>query len=418
MTASIGITTGLALQNPLLLYGGALAGVALLLAFIHAAGLLRRIQIKRVHTPRAFEGQHVPVDLEIESNAFFRPSFVVVEDQFPPSGPGKVRHLVERPITRGHKLIVHYSGECTRHRGLYTLGPAVLEARDTLGLLRRTVMAEEFTPLLVYPATIELEGKRLHGRGTQFHVGIETSRRPGQSEEFTGLREYHFGDGSNTIHWRSTARRGIPLVKEFREDLTTEVTLFLDMGRLGLGGLGDQTTIEYSIKAAASLARRAVERGFGVQLFAVGPEIEHIPSGRGARHLLMVLDSLALLKVEGESRFEGALYDHTPHLRRGSTLIVIQSVTTVNIEATRKVLQTLSNRRVHVQFVLVEDRDFVKLYREQEDRHFKAPKTAIIASALSEMGAEVSIIRKSSHPLASLHDGLMSAPTGGSRRGA
>jgi uncharacterized protein (DUF58 family) len=301
---------------------------------------------------------------------------------------------------------------------LYTLGPAVLEARDTLGLLRRTIIADEFTPLLVYPATIELEGKRLHGRGTQFHVGIETYRRPGQSEEFTGLREYHFGDGPNTIHWRSTARRGIPLVKEFREDLTTEVTLFLDMGRMGLGGLGDQTTIEYSIKAAASLARRAVERGFAVQLFAVGPEIEHIPPGRGSRHLLMVLDSLALLKVEGESRFHGALLEHSTNLRRGSTVVVLQSATTVDVAAVQQILQRLAHRRIHVQFVLVDDREFVKLYREQEDRHFKAPSIAVISASLLELGAEVSIIRKSSQPLVALHSGLMNPTTGGHRRGA
>jgi len=417
MASSVGITMGISLSNPLLLCMGSVFGIALILAFLHAAGLLRGIKLRRIHTPRAFEGQTVHVTLEIESTSALRQGLVLVEDQFPPSGPGRVLHLVERPFGRGLTLYVHFTGECTRHRGLYTIGPVMLEACDSMGIIRKRLHVDEFTPLLLYPASIDLEGTRLHGLGTQLHVGLETNRRPGQSEEFTSLREYHFGDGPNTIHWRSTARRGIPMVKEFREDLTTDVTIFLDMGRMGQMGLGDQTTVEYAIKAAASIARRAYNRGYAMQLFAVGPEIEHIPAGKGARHLHMVLDSLALLKVEGESRFDAAVFDHATRLRRGGTVVLIQSATTINTKAVHEILPRLMRRKLHVLYVLIDDRDFVKLYREQEDRHYAALKTDQIVALLVELGARVHLLRRESNPLEGMRLGLESVPAGGEPNG-
>jgi uncharacterized protein (DUF58 family) len=417
MASAMGVTIGISLHNPLVLCVGAMLGVALALAFVHASGLLKGIQVARVHTARAFEGQTVPVSIEIESHSRLSQGLVLIEDSFPPSGPGRVLHLVERPFGRGQKLFVHYNGECNRHRGLYSIGPLLLEAYDALGLVRRRVHFEEFTPLLLYPASIDLEGTRVHGRGTQFHVGLETYRRPGQSEEFTAVREYHYGDGPNTIHWRSTARRGVPMVKEFREDLTTDVSIFLDMGRMGQTGIGDQTTIEYAIKAAASIARRAYNRGFAMQLFAVGPEIEHIPLGRGARHLLMILDSLALLKVEGASRFDAAVMEHGTRLRRGGTVVLIQGATTVEPASISQIIPRLLQRRIQVICVLVDDRQFVKLFREQEDRHYAASPIETTAALLAELGARVHVLKRAADPIEGMRMGLETVHDGRSGNG-
>src|SRR5438552_3227765 len=43
------------------------------------------------------------------------------------------------------------------------------------------------------------------------------------------IRDYQPGDSFNRIHWRSTARTGQLMVKEFELDPTAEVYLVLDM---------------------------------------------------------------------------------------------------------------------------------------------------------------------------------------------
>lgn len=406
MGASLGLYMGWTLRNPLLLFLGVVCALVLAVAWWLAARGVRDVSIRRVHSPRAFEGQFVPVELELTTRSRGRPSMMLVEDEFSPAGLAQVRHLLARPLRRHERVTIHYHGECVHRRGLYTIGPVRLESIDPLALFRRRLVLDAYTYMVVYPTAVDLRMLALHRDGTLFHVGMETSRRPGVSEEFVGLREYRPGDPPNAVHWRSTARHGVPMVREFQEDLTTQVSLFLDMGKLGLTGIGDQTSIEYAIKAAASMARRAIECNFAVQLYAVGPEITHVPLGTGGRHLLMVLDALALLKVEGESRFDAAVATHIAALDAGGTIVIIRSATTIHIEHTRYLVALARWRRLLPMVVLVDDRAFIKIYQEQEMRHVEALPIVDMVHQLALEGARVHVVTKASSPLAGLAAGL------------
>ena len=406
MGASLGLYMGWTLRNPMLLFVGGVCLAVLAIAWWLAARGVRDVDVRRTHSPRAFEGQLVPVELELTTTSRGRPSLVLVEDEFSPGGLARVRHLLARPVRRRERVTIHYLGECVHRRGLYTIGPVRIEATDPLALFHRRLVLDAYTYVLVYPAAVDLKMLALHRDGTLYHVGMETSRRPGVSEEFVGLREYRPGDPPNAVHWRSTARHGVPMVREFQEDLTTEVSLFLDMGKLGLTGIGDQTSQEYAIKAAASLARRAIERNFAVQLFAIGPEITHVPLGTGGRHLLMVLDALALLKPEGESRFDASVAEHLGTLTAGGTVVLIRSATTINIEHTRYLVAVARWRRLLPMVVLVDDRAFIKLFHEQETRHIKALPITELVRQLALEGARVHVVTKATSPLAGLAAGL------------
>lgn len=404
--ASLGLYMGWVLRNPMLLFVGAVCAAVLMIAWWLAARGVRDVAVRRVHSPRAFEGQVVPVELELTSRTRGRPSMVLVEDEFSPAGLARVRHLLARPLRPHERVTINYLGECVHRRGLYTIGPVRLEGVDPLALFRRRLTLESYSYMVVYPASVDLRMLALHRDGTLFHVGMETSRRPGVSEEFVGLREYRPGDPPGAVHWRSTARHGVPMVREFQEDLTTQVSLFLDCGKMGLTGIGDQTSLEYAIKAASSMARRAIERGFAVQLFAVGADITHVPLGTGGRHLLMVLDALALLKADGESRFDAAVADHVGTLAPGGTLVMIRSATTINLEHVRYLIALARWRRLLPLVVLVDDRAFIKLFHEQESRHVKAASVVELVRQLALEGARVHVVTKASSPLAGLAAGL------------
>lgn len=406
MGASLGLYMGWTLRNPLLLFVGGVCAAVLVIAWWLAARGVRDVEVRRTHSPRAFEGQTVPVELELTTRTRGRPSLVLVEDEFSPGGLAQVRHLLARPMRPRERVTIHYLGECVHRRGLYTIGPVRIEATDPLALFHRRLVLDAYTYVLVYPAAVDLRMLALHRDGTLYHVGMETSRRPGVSEEFVGLREYRPGDPPNAVHWRSTARHGVPMVREFQEDLTTEVSVFLDMGKMGLTGIGDQTSLEYAIKAAASLSRRAIERNFAVQLFAIGPEITHVPLGTGGRHLLMVLDALALLKAEGPSRFDTAVAEQLGTLRGGGTIVLIRSATTIQVEHTRYLIAVARWRRLLPLVVLVDDRAFIKLFHEQETRHVQALPMAELVRQLALEGARVHVVTKALSPLAGLAAGL------------
>jgi len=58
--------------------------------------------------------------------------------------------------------------------------------------------------------------------------GIPLSSNTGEAIEFIGTREYRAGDPAKNIHWRSWARRGEPVVKEYMEEYFCRIAIILD----------------------------------------------------------------------------------------------------------------------------------------------------------------------------------------------
>ncbi|QIN77587.1 DUF58 domain-containing protein [Rubrobacter marinus] len=100
-------------------------------------------------------------------------------------------------------------------RGLYDLGPAELKTVDPFGLLRFARRFPETTEVVVYPEVHDLPGFPLRGSGADAGARGSFSQR---GDEFSGLREYRRGDERRHIHWKSVARTGELVVKEFAAD--------------------------------------------------------------------------------------------------------------------------------------------------------------------------------------------------------
>ena len=63
-------------------------------------------------------------------------------------------------------------------------------------------------------------------------VGLHAQRQVGKGRDFEKLREYIPGDSYDEIHWKATAKRGIPVTKVFQIERTQEVYVVIDASRL------------------------------------------------------------------------------------------------------------------------------------------------------------------------------------------
>ena len=146
---------------------------------------------------------------------------------------------------------------CAR-RGWFPFGPLRVETGAPFGLshAQRALAASGPDGVLVFPEYRPLEHMDLFDR----RPAVETSAaRAGASGEFVGVRDHRPGDPRRNVHWRSTARAGRLIVKEFAEESQPALTLALDLrAASALGPDGD--TLELAIKAAASLANAARQR--------------------------------------------------------------------------------------------------------------------------------------------------------------
>lgn len=173
-------------------------------------------------------------------------------------------------------------------RGVYPLDTLTLATSFPFGFFRRerdlTVPGE----LIIWPRTDRRVDPPRAGVGRRATTGAQPSPAPGPRGEFRGLRDYRQGDDARDIHWRSSARRTTPVIREYDRDASDTLWVCLDVAA-GPGAAGED-----AIEIAASLAARATADGRRHGLVAGGTVVE---PGLGRGHLERVLETLARLDL-------------------------------------------------------------------------------------------------------------------------
>jgi uncharacterized protein (DUF58 family) len=169
----------------------------------------------------------------------------------------------------------------TRHRGVIPIGPALTVRGDPLGLMRRTMSWTDVIELFVYPITVPLDPL---STGLLRDLEGQTTNDVSMSDlAFHALREYQPGDDRRYIHWRSSAKAGRFLVRQFLDTRRSHITAVVDSDA---ASYADAADYELAISAAASVAVRAIQDEQEVTVLAGG---HAVPSSRGQR----VLDTFA-----------------------------------------------------------------------------------------------------------------------------
>ncbi|BDZ41263.1 hypothetical protein GCM10025865_05620 [Paraoerskovia sediminicola] len=113
----------------------------------------------------------------------------------------------------------------TSRRAVIDVGPVRSVRSDPLGLLRREVVWNEPEQLVVHPRTAGLAGSSV---GSLHDLEGRASRDLSDSDvSFHALRDYVPGDDRRHIHWRSTARTGQLVVRQFEETRRSQLAVVL-----------------------------------------------------------------------------------------------------------------------------------------------------------------------------------------------
>jgi uncharacterized protein (DUF58 family) len=207
-------------------------------------------------------------------------------------------------------------------RGHFRVEPLALRTGDPLGLFESHAAVGSHANVIVYPRVEELPGWRLPPasiEGSHAHA----VRTPHTTPHATGVRPYAPGDSYNRIHWKSTARQAELQVKEFDLEQTADLWVFLDLQASVHTGHGDESTLEYGVRAAASIAARALLENRNVGMTASGLHVGVLPADRGPRQYQKIMQVLAAVKADGEQPLVDVLVEGSGRLRRGMTAVVI-----------------------------------------------------------------------------------------------
>ncbi len=211
-------------------------------------------------------------------------------------------------------------GTCTR-RGAFRLGPWEARLGDPFGLFAVTLHYPEEVPLMVYPPVVRLPALTLPpGQAT----GRSGLARPGMeaTTDAASVRDYLPGDSLRRVHWRSVARLGRWLVKEFDVEPSGDLWIVLDLDSSVQAGEGEESTLEYGVVLAASLLALTLADRRAAGLVAFGEKRDFLMPSLVPEQLAQALRMLAGARP-GPVPLQQVLRKVQPNIRRGTAVALI-----------------------------------------------------------------------------------------------
>jgi uncharacterized protein (DUF58 family) len=270
-------------------------------------------------------------------------------------------HPVSRAMHAGRKQAVTWQvTSVAARRGKYRLGPITVASGDPLGLFSRQKSLPGSHELLVLPATVDISS--IHLPADQLSGGDTIARiTSATSPSIAGLRNYVTGDPLNRISWSATARRGTMMVKEFEPDPAADLIVLVDLNDDSLRGISEihgeslaqlDSTEEYAVSIAASLAERALHDGRRVGLVINRAMPVRILPESSQRQWLRIFETLAVATSFGHRSLLEAIQAETSRLSRMTTLVIVTATRDATWTAA---VRGLTERRIPVCVVLIDD---------------------------------------------------------------
>lgn len=346
----------------------ALVGL-LVVAWLWGRFSLRGITLTReTKADRAQVGQPLLERIRVQNSSKLAKLWVEITDHSDLPG-----HRVSRVLNLGPNDGRRWRVEtiCSR-RGRFRIGPLTIRSGDPFGLFPSQMFIPDTHELLVYPATVDLSAFALPVGELPGGSAIQR-RTPFVTPNASGVREYFPGDAFNRISWTATARTGKLMVKEFELDPTADIWIAVDLqssvhaGASGLGALpslsGDDvplsfwldSTEEYAVTVGASLAHHFLSQNRAVGLLASSRQNVVIPTDRGGRQMIKILEQLAVIRADGDMPFGELILAEGGQFSRNSTVIFVTPST--NEDWVQSVIEIVS-RRVQCVAVIIEPTTF------------------------------------------------------------
>lgn len=208
------------------------------------------------------------------------PAHCVVEADVPPGRLPVRRVAVDlldgepRPVElgvgrHGGPVRVSYDVETPR-RGVVVVGPLVIRSTSSLGLAATTVDVGMTRLLRVLPRPARVDSLP---RGSRRAATGQDERVEHGGTDLVGLHEYVAGDDLRRLHWASSARTGVLMVRDDADPAVPHVLLLLD-DRAGSYGAGAEESFEEAVDFAAGVVERALGDGRHVRLQTLSGRVD------------------------------------------------------------------------------------------------------------------------------------------------
>jgi uncharacterized protein (DUF58 family) len=333
------LAAGLWQQVNLILLVFTLSAGPFLASIFGGRTMLRRLSVVRRLPAYVFSGDPLVIDYTLENGRrWFAALAVFVEDSLVP---------VDRSITGAVNLtpsvfFARIAGrdrarirwECqSPRRGRYRFRDLDVGTRSPFGLVEHRVTIGLSDQIVVYPTIGRLTRRwfQMQRQATENRRG-QRHDRSAQQVEYHGLRDYRPGDSPRWIHWRTSARRGELMVKEFEQQNEQDLAILIDPWLPRTKASPEQReALEQAISFAATLCLETCRHhGRRLVLGWTGPTPGVRQGPASVKLLHELLEQLAMMRTATEGGL-AELFDVMPPAVLREALMVVISCRPLNV---------------------------------------------------------------------------------------
>lgn len=347
---------GLISENKGAILFGLIFAVLFLLNEYWRKHVLDRILYKRSFSyTRGFPGETIQCSIQLSNHKRLPIIWANVNDAWPKElRPTKINYLTsqhkvynfsldsnlsnEYHLVGQKKIVRNYEIEL-KQRGIYNVGPVMIEAGDLLGLEPSKVRIQSLQNIIVFPRVFPINQLPTE----VFDPSSTKAREHTLFEDMSnaiGIRNYQTQDGFRRIHWSATARTGELKSKVYQTISSDMHTFCLNMVTTKDTWVSHDAKLqEYLLELTASLIYHNLQARNAVGFFTNGitrlaaHHGEVLPSN-SPKQLGHLLSILAGMTPYIRQTFENYLVQHVPRIPFGSSLTLITAFTTPSLVET------------------------------------------------------------------------------------
>jgi uncharacterized protein (DUF58 family) len=301
--------------------------------------VLRKLDVLRRLPAYVFSGDPLTIDYTLENGRrWFAALALFIEDSLTPVDRSVSGTALLQPrvffarVPGGQRARMRWQSSSPK-RGRYVLHDLDLGTRSPFGLVEHRVTVAIPDQILVYPKVGHLTRRwyQLHRQAIENRSG-QRHDRSAQQVEYHGLRDYRSGDSPRWIHWRTSARVGELMVKEFEQQNEQDLAILIDPWLPRTKAASEQReAIEQAISFAATLCLESCRhqgRRLVLGWTGAAPGVRQGPASVKLLHEL--LEQLAMMKPTSEGGL-AELFDVMPPAALREALLVIVSTRPLNL---------------------------------------------------------------------------------------
>ena len=315
--ALVALVAGMLEGYPVLTHVAYLLILLLLLCLLYATRSLRLTRLEhRVATTRLYAGERLLEVYRLSTRAPWPVFNLYVAGRAGVAAAGPYWIVGLGP--RGHEELTALA--IAPARGRYWVGAAVVGVADPFGIVVRRRRYRAAAEVVVWPLPrIVPEFARAAARAGD----LLPARRSWASMPVSGaVRPFAPGDPSTRIHWLSSIRHGSLMVKNSDQSAGQRLWVALDLTSPAHAGVGEESTVEYGVEAAAYVTELSYKEGLDVGLVVAGTELLVAEPRRGQVHREYLRDLLAVARADSGPALVATL-DEQRIVRPSDAIVIV-----------------------------------------------------------------------------------------------